>query len=112
MSKALARLVVGDECVLLVGSTLYDVTVSEVHVNLEGDPIEFAMYYVTSRDHSKWFEEQSQHRSDLFKMPSERSLLIRRIEDDIDSMQYLLREQEREQEREEERAADTAQEGL
>ena len=98
------RLTIGDRCVLLLGTSLYDVEIVEVSVNLLDDPLEFAMYRVKSHELSRWFEEDSQHRSDLFRMPTERPLLIKRIEDDIDSLQGLLREQEREQEIEDEAA--------
>lgn len=102
------RLVVGDHCALLLGTSLYDVEVSEVRVSCEGDPQEFAMYRVKSLEPSwtwkRWFEEESQHRHDLFKMPSERPLLLDRLEFDIDALQYLQREQEHEQEIEEEAA--------
>jgi hypothetical protein len=88
------RLTVGDDCVLLVGVSLYLVTVIGINVNLEGDPLEFAMYRVKSREWSTWIEDKSQHRSDLFKMPADRQYFLKRIEDDIDALKGLLREQE------------------
>lgn len=100
----LAPLAVGDDCVLLLGVCLYAVTVSEVRTLLEDEPERFKMYRVKSREHSDWFEDRSQHRCDIFKMPSERSLLIARLESDIESLQDVLREQEREQEIEHEQS--------
>ena len=99
-------LAVGDECRLLLGVCLYEVTVSEVRVILENDPMEFLMYRVTSREsHSKWFEETSQHRSDLF-LREEREALANKIKDDRDSLDDLLRNIAQEEETESARAYD------
>jgi|SRR6185369_17274913 len=98
------RLAVGDECALLLGVSLYDVTISEVRVILEGDPAEFAMYRVKSRESSCWFESTSQHRSDLFKLPSERERLIQQLDSDMNALHDLIRDQEMEHEREEQAA--------
>lgn len=79
---------------MLLGVSLYDVVISEVRVSLEGDPHEFAMYRVKSQEHSRYFEEQSQHRSDLFRRVDERRALIAEIEERVDALQNLRDELE------------------
>jgi hypothetical protein len=72
---------VGDACWLLLDTILHEVTILDVTVLLEGGPTEFCMYKVSS----KWpgIERDSHHRSDLFHMPTERELLLERLDGDI-----------------------------
>lgn len=88
------RLNVGDEVWLLHGVSLYCAVVTDVRVNLVGDPAEFAMYRVQSQEYSRWFEDTSQHRSDLFRRSDERSALIAEIEGRIESLEQLRDEVE------------------
>ena len=102
MTNDVPRLEVGDRCVLLWGTTLRDVIVSEVSVYLSGERSEFALYRVKLYDGNS--PSPPMHRSGLFKLPGERQLLIDRLENDIEGLQSLLRVQEREQEIEDEAA--------
>lgn len=90
------ELAVGDKCWLLCGTCLYAVSIRELSRYFEGDPYTFTMYRVTSHEHSIYFEETSQHRSDLFKRPDERAQLIARLDSDRDSICSLMTELERE----------------
>ncbi len=87
---------VGDQCRLLRGVSLYDVTISEAATYMEDEPCAFTMYRVVSREYTKYFEEHSQHRSDLFRWPEERALLAERIDGDITSLRDMLRDVEAE----------------
>lgn len=87
-----SRLSVGDECWLLLETSLYLVTVKEVRTCLEGDPAEFAMYRVTSQEHSRFFEEHSQHRADLFRRSDERAALLLELDERIDALDQLRRD--------------------
>lgn len=90
-------LAVGDRCVLLHGVLRYEVEITEVRTILEDEPQRFHMFRVRSlENHSRWFEDSSQHRGDLFKMPEEREALLARIEGDIDALESLQREVEEE----------------
>ena len=64
------------------------------------------MYRVKNEegDRTRYFEEQSQHRSDLFKRPDERAALIERLDGDreaIDSLKEQLEEEQEEEQSEE-----------
>ena len=85
-------LTVGDRCWLLHGVLLYTVTIAGVRVVFEGESDEFSMYRVTSEESSKYFEPESQHRSDLFLIDRERDALIDAIGRRIESLQDAMRE--------------------
>ncbi len=90
-------LAVGDKCKLLHGVSLYDVTIAEATTYLEDDPAAFTMYRVKSDyEWTRYFEENSQHRSDLFRWPDERMALAERLESDRDSLAALLSDVEEE----------------
>lgn len=87
-----SRLSVGDECWLLSGFCLYCVVVTEVRVTLAGEQDEFAMYRVMSQEFSGFFEDKSQHRSDLFRRSDERPALLVELAHQIAGLQALQEE--------------------
>lgn len=71
---------VGDTCWLLRDTLLYEVSVSEVRLCLEGEPHEFRMYRIKSDyDVYDYLSNTSYHRSDLYLRPTERKLLTEEI---------------------------------
>lgn len=87
-------LAVGDECWLLDGTLLYEVTITEVrNIDLgETAKRQLTMYRIEAPYYH--LKEESQHRSDLFRRPSEVEELRERIESDINSLNYMLQELE------------------
>lgn len=90
------ELVVGEACWLLLGTSTFDVEIAEVRRVLEGDPLEFVMYRVSTKGVYKTLEAKSQHRSDLFSKADERGALLARVDADMNSLEYLRAEIEAE----------------
>jgi hypothetical protein len=80
------RLVAGDECWFLYHCSIYEVVVTRVRVACEGEPLEFAMYEIAKQEagRKRVFEEDIQHRHDLYRRSNERPALILELEERID----------------------------
>lgn len=93
MPDTAPRLNLLDRCWLLLGTSLYEVRVSEVRVCCAGEPLEFVMYRVEPEGHPYLFlKDQSHHRHDLFLMENERDALRKEINERIESLEYLLKD--------------------
>ena len=89
---------VGDACWLLHSILIYEVSIAEVRVTLEGDPHEFKMYRVNPNHATfDYLRGQSFVRNDLFLRPAERKQLIQECQDHIDSLEYIVKELEEEE---------------
>lgn len=79
---------IGDRCWLLCGTLLYVVDIIDVRHIFEGEPDEFRTYRVSRRKApgaiGETFVEGETHlRTDLFRCPSERLLLLERLRDEV-----------------------------
>lgn len=84
---------VGAACRLLRGTLLYDVTITEARVILDGTPQEFVMYRVKVVDRDHYLDRESIHRSDLFAKDEDRALLDE-INERIEDLEWLRGELE------------------